>query len=106
MPKREQGRGSHQRARTRPVRRRIALLLAVPLISLVGLWAFAAGTTLTAALQRFDFSTTYERIGQPVSTVTRALQEERAAAVATRSARDTAAAERFRQRAARTDAAV
>jgi signal transduction histidine kinase len=106
MPKREQERGSHQRVRTRPVRLRIALLLAVPLTSLVTLWSFAAGITLTAALQRFDFSTAYERIGLPSDVVTRAVQEERAAAVVALTSSGTADSERFREKAARTDAAV
>jgi len=53
--------------RTRSVRRRIAILLIIPLVSLIGLWAFAASVTLGAALNKYEVSTTYNKIGLPGS---------------------------------------
>ncbi|NUP31899.1 MAG: hypothetical protein HOU01_09290, partial [Streptomycetaceae bacterium] len=90
MTKPEQLHGSHGRPRTRPVGRRIAMLLAIPLAALVSLWVFSAGTTLSAALQRSEFTRMYKDVGLPAGTVIGAIQRERAAAVAVLTARTAA----------------
>ncbi|GAA2400996.1 nitrate- and nitrite sensing domain-containing protein [Actinomadura vinacea] len=106
MPKREKVQGSHHRRRTRSVRQRIALLLALPLVAVVSLWAFAAGITSSAALQRFDYSTMLERIGVPISVAAQAVQHERAAAAGALGARGGRAAQRFQEQVRKTDAAL
>ncbi|MEV0665595.1 nitrate- and nitrite sensing domain-containing protein [Actinomadura luteofluorescens] len=106
MTEPEQVHGSHERPRTRPVGRRIAMLLAVPLTALVALWAFSAGTTLSAALQRSDFTRMYKDIGLPAGAVIGALQQERAAAVVVLKTRSGASGRAYQGTAAKTDAAV
>ncbi|GAB3659613.1 hypothetical protein GCM10027589_20870 [Actinocorallia lasiicapitis] len=68
--------------RTRSVRARLALLLVVPLVSLLGLWGFAAQLTLKDALNKFSISTTYDKVGVPGQEFVGALQYERAVSVA------------------------
>jgi signal transduction histidine kinase len=106
VTKPEQVHGSHERSRTRPVGRRIAMLLAIPLVALVALWAFAAGTTLTAALQRSDFSQLYKDVGLPAGAVMETIQRERAAAVTVLTARNAANIREYQGIAQQTDGAV
>ncbi|MCQ0013889.1 nitrate- and nitrite sensing domain-containing protein [Actinomadura madurae] len=106
MTKPEQGQGSHERPRARPVGRRIAMLLAVPLVALVALWAFAAGTTLTAALQRSDFTRLYKDVGLPAGAVMEMMQRERAAAVAVLTNRNAGTVRTYQGIAQQTDGAV
>src|SRR5436309_982437 len=40
--------------RTRSVRRRIAILLIIPLLSLIGLWALASSSTLLQAMSAYN----------------------------------------------------
>ncbi|MFC5752206.1 nitrate- and nitrite sensing domain-containing protein [Actinomadura rugatobispora] len=98
--------GSRGRPRTRPIRRRIALLLVIPLTSLVALWVFSASTTLSAALQRLDFATVYDRVGNPLGRLAQTLQDERAAAVALVTDPAGGEAARFRERVTATDTAI
>ncbi|MBE1535517.1 sensor histidine kinase [Actinomadura algeriensis] len=97
--------GSRARLRARPIRRRIALLLAVPLASLLALWAFAGATTLSDARQRLAFATVRDEVGEPAGFLTQALQGERTAAVAFL-AGGGAGANEFRERVAATDQSV
>ncbi|WP_160573833.1 sensor histidine kinase [Actinomadura physcomitrii] len=106
MAKRDQGQGSHHRPQAQPVRRRIALLLAMPLIALLSLWGFAAVTTASAALQRYHYSTMYKRIGLPVSVVTAAVQGERTAAASVAGHPTGAAVQGFQEQTRKTDAAL
>ncbi|WP_412518269.1 nitrate- and nitrite sensing domain-containing protein [Actinomadura madurae] len=106
MTKPEQGQGSRERPRARPVGRRIAMLLAVPLVALVALWAFAAGTTLTAALQRSDFTRLYKDVGLPAGAVMEMMQRERAAAVAVLTNRNAGTVRTYQGIAQQTDGAV
>ncbi|MEU5884436.1 nitrate- and nitrite sensing domain-containing protein [Spirillospora sp. NPDC047279] len=79
------------RRRGLPIRVRITVLLLVPILSLIGLWGFAANITLGPAVDKYDFSTTYEKIGLPGLFLVNTLQQERslsAVAVATRKAAD------------------
>ncbi|MFV2211940.1 nitrate- and nitrite sensing domain-containing protein [Actinomadura sp. LOL_016] len=100
-----QATGSRGRPRARPVRRRIALLLAVPLASLLMLWAFAASTTLSDARQRLTFATVRDQVGEPAGFLTQALQGERSAAVAYLTGGGAGAGE-FREQVAATDETV
>jgi signal transduction histidine kinase len=56
---------------------RISALLVIPLLSLIGLWAFAASVTVGAALNKNVVSTTYNKIGTPGSFLSMQLQQER-----------------------------
>ncbi|MFD0899114.1 sensor histidine kinase [Actinomadura sediminis] len=98
--------GTPARRRTRPIRRRIALLLAIPLSALLVMWGVPATVTLTNALQRFDFSTVYTDVGVPATTAVEAVQQERAAAVRALVTGEATDEKRFRELADRTDAAV
>ena len=69
--------GSGKRPRARSIRRRIALLLVVPLLSLIGLWAFAASLTLGATLSKDRAATTYDKVGVPSAYLAIQLQIER-----------------------------
>ncbi|MEU9025438.1 nitrate- and nitrite sensing domain-containing protein [Actinomadura sp. NPDC048394] len=86
--------------------RRVGLLLAIPLASLLALWAFSAASTLSAALQRSDFSSLYSAIGLPANAVTVTIQEERAAASAVIASRSSANLQKLQTQVAKTDAAV
>jgi signal transduction histidine kinase len=76
--------------RRRPIRLRITALLLVPLVSLITLWAFAANITLGDAFDKYDFSTTYEKVGLPGLFLVNQLQAERSLSVAALSTRDPA----------------
>ncbi|MGH3244029.1 MAG: sensor histidine kinase, partial [Spirillospora sp.] len=97
---------SHERSRTYPIWRRIALLLAVPLTALFVQWGIPAAVTVSNAFQRFDFSTVYNNVAVPATTVTEALQEERAAAVRFLYGFKVSDRQDFGDQVGRTDAAV
>ena len=67
--------------RRRSIRLRITALLMVPLVSLIALWAFAANLTLGDAFDKYDFSTTYDKVGLPGITLVNHLQAERSLSV-------------------------
>ncbi|TDB85431.1 HAMP domain-containing protein [Actinomadura sp. KC216] len=79
---------ARERRRTRPIRLRITALLLVPLVSLIALWAFAANITVGDASDKFDFSTTYEKMGLPGINLVGLLQAERSLSVVALSTRD------------------
>ncbi|WP_433245560.1 sensor histidine kinase [Actinomadura nitritigenes] len=79
---RRTGEESARSRKRRPIRMRITALLLVPLVSLIALWAFAANITLGDAFDKYDFSTTYEKIGLPGITLVSQLQAERSLSVA------------------------
>ncbi|MWA07015.1 hypothetical protein F8568_043100 [Actinomadura sp. LD22] len=106
MAKPEHVHGSHGRPRTRPIRRRIGLLLVVPLASLVAIWSFSAVTALTSALHRLDFGTAYDRVGGPAGTMIGAVQAERAAAVTALRTRSGEDLKPFRDAGPKTDASI
>jgi signal transduction histidine kinase len=66
-----------RQVRRRSIRLRITALLLVPLLSLIGLWAFAASNTLGPALDKYDYSTAYEKITLPGLFLVNQVQEER-----------------------------
>ncbi|TDC61389.1 HAMP domain-containing protein [Actinomadura sp. GC306] len=67
--------------RRRSIRTRITALLLVPLVSLIALWAFAANITLGDAFDKYDFSTTYDKVGLPGIYLVNHLQAERSLSV-------------------------
>ncbi|MEW2360071.1 nitrate- and nitrite sensing domain-containing protein, partial [Spirillospora sp. NPDC029432] len=97
--------GSRRPPRSQPIRRRLALLLLIPLTSLVTLWGFAANLTFSAAVQHANYDTVYDAVGQPVNVALAMVQQERAAAALAISD-EAAGAQRYRQIRARTDAAL
>jgi signal transduction histidine kinase len=71
-------RGRHHRIRARSIRRRIALQLVIPLLSMIALYAFGGNYTLGAALNKFHTSTVYDKVVKPGQYVTTYLELERA----------------------------
>ena len=84
-----------RRRRRRPIRLRITALLLVPLVSLIALWAFAANITLGDAYDKYDFSTTYEKMGVPGLTLVSQLQAERSLSVVVLSTGDAGAEQKL-----------
>ncbi|MFA1551404.1 sensor histidine kinase [Actinomadura chokoriensis] len=102
----EQVRGSRGRPHTRPIGRRIVLLLAIPLVSLVALWAYSAVPALNDALLRNQYAGTRDRAGQPANLAMQAVQEERAAAVAALVSPAPASTRKFQEATRKTEQAV
>ncbi|MDX6740926.1 nitrate- and nitrite sensing domain-containing protein [Actinocorallia sp. A-T 12471] len=89
-----------------PIARRIALLLVIPVTSLVGLWGFAAASSIDAALEKQKFTDVYEGLGEPVNVLTVMLQVERTLAAALIAVPGQQTRQQFQEQAARTDGAV
>ncbi|TDD86206.1 sensor histidine kinase [Actinomadura darangshiensis] len=102
----EQVHGSHGRPRTHPIGRRIVLLLAIPLVSLVALWAFSAVPAVDDALTRFRYADNHDRVGQPSNLAMQAVQEERDAGITALTSPTTANMQRFKDLIGKTDRAV
>jgi signal transduction histidine kinase len=77
----EDGQQPGRRLRSRSIRSRIVALLVIPLISLVGLWGFAASMTVGAAVNKVAVSTTYNKIGSPGAYLSIQIQTERALSI-------------------------
>jgi signal transduction histidine kinase len=90
--------------RRRPIRLRITALLLVPLVSLITLWAFAANITLGDAFDKYDFSTTYEKMGLPGIYLVNQLQAERSLSVVALVSRDDGARQKLGAQRARVSA--
>ncbi|PYC80901.1 histidine kinase, partial [Streptomyces tateyamensis] len=69
------------RLRSSSIRAKIIALLLVPIVALVGLWAYATLVTTGDFWNQFTLASTYKAFGQPVDQVVRDLQNEREAAV-------------------------
>jgi signal transduction histidine kinase len=67
--------------RGRPIALKLLILLLVPLLSLVGLWAFAAGLTGGAGMRLLAINDLATNLAQPSETVNIELQNERLASV-------------------------
>ncbi|MFK4212253.1 nitrate- and nitrite sensing domain-containing protein [Streptomyces sp. NPDC030920] len=65
------------RFRGKSIRRKIVALLLVPLVSLTGLWGFATYLTGREARHMLSASTIMEKVGHPLESTVRALQDER-----------------------------
>ncbi|TDC49757.1 HAMP domain-containing protein [Actinomadura sp. KC345] len=102
----EQVHRSHGRPRTRPIGRRIIPLLAIPLVSLVVLWAFSAAPAIDDAVRQNQYADGYDRVGDPSRLAMQAVQGERAAAVAALASPSTAATQKFREATEKTDEAA
>jgi signal transduction histidine kinase len=101
----EDGERSRKRPRTRSVRTRIAVLLVIPLLSLVALWAFAANVTIGAALNKYAISTTYDKIDNPGAFLSIQVQQERALSAVYLGSHKLQGLAQLREQRARTDAA-
>lgn len=63
--------------RAKSIRRKIVVLLLVPLFSLVSIWAFASYITGREAVQLIGIANISHRVGDPTADLVRALQDER-----------------------------
>ncbi|MCX4745352.1 nitrate- and nitrite sensing domain-containing protein [Kitasatospora sp. NBC_01287] len=69
------------RLRSSSIRAKIIALLLVPIVALVGLWAYATLVTTSDFWNQLNVASTYKAFGAPVDQVARDLQDERRAAV-------------------------
>ncbi|MDH6133502.1 signal transduction histidine kinase [Kitasatospora sp. MAA4] len=69
------------RLRSSSIRAKIIALLLVPIVALVGLWAYATLATTSDLWNQLNIASTYQSFGAPVDQLTRDLQDERRAAV-------------------------
>ncbi|WP_181799156.1 sensor histidine kinase [Kitasatospora acidiphila] len=69
------------RLRSSSIRAKIIALLLVPIVALVGLWAYATLVTTSDFWQQLNVASSYRTFGAPVDAVARDLQLERRAAV-------------------------
>lgn len=65
------------RFRGKSIRRKIVVLLLVPLVSLTTIWAFTTVPAGREATHLFDVSSVMEEVGHPVEDTVRVLQQER-----------------------------
>jgi signal transduction histidine kinase len=65
--------------RSRPIRRFLIIMFAVPLLSLVGLWAFAASITVRGAISDHTYNTSVTAVTAAVEPLTLELPAEREA---------------------------
>ncbi|WP_052432617.1 sensor histidine kinase [Streptacidiphilus carbonis] len=70
------------RIRSRSVRAKIVALLLVPLVSLTGLWTWTTATSVDQVWGLIQAGSDYRWFGTPADDLSRALQDERRAAVA------------------------
>ncbi|MEV8630829.1 nitrate- and nitrite sensing domain-containing protein [Streptosporangium sp. NPDC051023] len=63
-------------ASSKPIRFKISALLAIPLISLLALWGFAATVTVGDSMRLLTISTLYDTVGKPGDELSNALQHE------------------------------
>jgi signal transduction histidine kinase len=92
--------------RTRSIRSKTVVLLLVPLLSLVALWAFAASVTLGAALEHRRGEQSTSRMTKPLQQTSQALEAERQVAVMLISAGPSAPRQTFDGVRARTDGVI
>ncbi|TDE26698.1 nitrate- and nitrite sensing domain-containing protein [Actinomadura sp. 6K520] len=97
---------SHRRPRTRPIGQRIAVLLTIPLLSLIALWAYSAVPALNDALERNQYAGNHDRVGQPINLALQAVQQERAAAIAALVTPSPANTQKFQEQIEKTDRAA
>ncbi|MBR7675201.1 nitrate- and nitrite sensing domain-containing protein, partial [Streptomyces daliensis] len=65
------------RFRGKSIRRKIVVLLLVPLVSLVSIWGFATYITTREAAELLDASDTLDKVGYPAEDTAQAIQNER-----------------------------
>src|SRR5579871_533928 len=74
---RVQSRPARRRVRSRPIRVFLTAMLAVPLVSLLALWGFAASITVSAALTDEDYSSNTTSTNAGVYALVAELPQER-----------------------------
>jgi signal transduction histidine kinase len=70
--------GSGRTARQRSIRSTITILLVIPLLSLIALWAYAAVSTVGGAIANKNDNTLNQLTGAPIAALAEALETERA----------------------------
>ncbi|GGU07118.1 hypothetical protein GCM10010208_34580 [Actinomadura livida] len=78
-------------------------LLAIPLVSLLVLWAFSAVPAISEAVRQNRYAADYDRVGDPSRYAMQAVQAERAAAVGMLAGDSAAATQKFLATSAKTD---
>jgi hypothetical protein len=66
------------RGRQRPIRSTLTVLLIIPVVSLIALWAYAASTTVGGAIAKQNSDTVNKDIGAPTQALFTQLTQERA----------------------------
>ncbi len=66
------------RGRQRPIRSTLTILLVIPLVSLIALWAYAASSTVGGAIGKRNSDTANKVIGAPTQALFQELVQERA----------------------------
>jgi hypothetical protein len=66
------------RGRQRPIRSTLTVLLIIPVVSLIALWAYAASTTVGGAIAKQNADTVNKDIGAPTQALFTQLTQERA----------------------------
>ena len=67
-----------RRGRQRPIRSTLTVLLVIPLVSLIALWAYAASSTVGGAIGKRNSDTANKLIGAPTQALFQDLVQERA----------------------------
>jgi signal transduction histidine kinase len=70
--------GHNRRGRQRPIRSTLTVLLVIPLVSLIALWAYAASSTVGGAIGKQDSDAANRIIGAPTQALFQQLAQERA----------------------------
>src|SRR5580692_5925225 len=68
--------GSGRTARQRSIRSTITILLVIPLLSLIALWAYAAVSTVGGAIANQNDNTLNQEVGGPIAALVGSLQTE------------------------------
>jgi signal transduction histidine kinase len=80
--------GPDRAARQRSIRSTITILLVIPLLSLIALWAYAAASTVGGAIANQNDNTLNQEVGGPIASLVGALQTEGADTFVWQSAHD------------------
>src|SRR5580692_12369736 len=93
-------------ARQRSIRSTITILLVIPLLSLIALWAYAAVSTVGGAIANKNDNTLNQLTGAPIAALAQALETERADTFVWQSARGHLPATAMDKQRPLTDAAI
>ena len=98
--------GAGRTARQRSIRSTITILLVIPLLSLIALWAYAAVSTVGGAIANKNDNTLNQLTGAPIAALAQALETERADTFVWQSARGHLPAAAMDKQRPLTDAAI
>ena len=98
--------GRPSAGRQRPIRVTLTVLLAIPVVALVALWAYAGVTTIGPYLAARSGQTDYRELGAPSQALLLQLTEERATTLAWQSAHGLIPRTAMQAQRAKTDAAI